>query len=46
MAVVERQRDAGDARFVTDEERWAAVVRRDRRADALFYYSARTTGIY
>ena len=30
----------------TDEERWAAVVRRDKRADGLFYYSVRTTGVY
>jgi AraC family transcriptional regulator of adaptative response/methylated-DNA-[protein]-cysteine methyltransferase len=30
----------------TDEERWAAVVRRDKSADGLFYYSVRTTGVY
>lgn len=29
-----------------DDERWAAVVRRDRSADGLFYYSVRTTGVY
>ena len=29
-----------------DEERWAAVVRRDRSADGAFYYSVRTTGVY
>jgi AraC family transcriptional regulator of adaptative response/methylated-DNA-[protein]-cysteine methyltransferase len=29
-----------------DEDRWAAVVRRDRRADGIFYYSVRTTGVY
>jgi len=32
--------------FATDEDRWAAVVRRDRRADGVFYYSVQTTGIY
>ena len=29
-----------------DDERWAAVVRRDRSADGAFYYSVRTTGVY
>src|SRR5213079_3111541 len=29
-----------------DEERWAAVVRRDTAADNLFYYSVSTTGVY
>src|SRR5260221_14400631 len=29
-----------------DEERWAAVVRRDRSADGTFYYSVGTTGVY
>jgi AraC family transcriptional regulator, regulatory protein of adaptative response / methylated-DNA-[protein]-cysteine methyltransferase len=32
--------------FSSDEERWAAVVRRDRAADGVFYYSVRTTGVY
>src|SRR5579859_6792343 len=30
----------------TDDERWAAVVRRDKSVDGLFYYSVRTTGVY
>ncbi|HEY7649796.1 MAG TPA: bifunctional DNA-binding transcriptional regulator/O6-methylguanine-DNA methyltransferase Ada [Methylomirabilota bacterium] len=30
----------------TDEDRWAAVVRRDAGADGLFYYSVKTTGVY
>ena len=39
--------DAIDAaEFSSDEERWAAVVRRDSRADGVFYYSVRTTGVY
>jgi AraC family transcriptional regulator of adaptative response/methylated-DNA-[protein]-cysteine methyltransferase len=29
-----------------DEARWAAVTRRDAKADGTFYYSVRTTGIY
>ena len=33
-------------RFGRDEDRWAAVVHRDVRADNVFYYSVRTTGVY
>jgi AraC family transcriptional regulator, regulatory protein of adaptative response / methylated-DNA-[protein]-cysteine methyltransferase len=32
--------------FATDKGRWAAVQRRDRRADNVFFYSVLTTGIY
>lgn len=32
--------------FLTEDERWAAVARRDRKADGAFYYSVRTTGVY
>lgn len=32
--------------FTTDEKRWAAVLGRDPRADGVFYYSVRTTGVY
>lgn len=32
--------------FATDEDRWEAVMRRDRRADGAFYYSVLTTGVY
>jgi AraC family transcriptional regulator of adaptative response/methylated-DNA-[protein]-cysteine methyltransferase len=34
------------ARFVSDDERWEAVRRRDRDADGAFYYSVLTTGVY
>ena len=34
------------AGFVSDDERWSAVSRRDARADGIFYYSVKTTGIY
>jgi AraC family transcriptional regulator of adaptative response/methylated-DNA-[protein]-cysteine methyltransferase len=32
--------------FPSDDARWEAVVRRDRTADGVFYYSVRTTGVY
>ncbi len=32
--------------FSSDNERWAAVARRDAHADDQFYYSVRTTGVY
>lgn len=32
--------------FATDDERWSAVLSRDRRAEGAFYYSVRTTGVY
>src|SRR5581483_4821443 len=32
--------------FVSDQERWAAVVGRDPAADDIFYYSVSTTGVY
>jgi AraC family transcriptional regulator, regulatory protein of adaptative response / methylated-DNA-[protein]-cysteine methyltransferase len=34
------------AAFSRDEERWAAVLRRERDADGVFYYSVRSTGVY
>ena len=35
------------ARSLTrDEDRWAAVIRRDPDADRAFYYAVRTTGVY
>ena len=35
-----------DLVFDTDAARWAAVQRRDARADGSFFYSVRTTGVY
>ncbi len=32
--------------IASDEDRWAAVVRRDPGVDGEFYYSVRTTGVY
>jgi AraC family transcriptional regulator of adaptative response/methylated-DNA-[protein]-cysteine methyltransferase len=36
----------GPARYASDEERWQAVVRKDRSADGKFFYSVKTTGVY
>ncbi len=35
-----------DTAYLTDEQRWLAVQRRDRDADGVFYYSVRSTGVY
>lgn len=32
--------------YATDEQRWQAVLRKDRQADGKFCYSVRTTGVY
>ncbi|MGV7209360.1 bifunctional DNA-binding transcriptional regulator/O6-methylguanine-DNA methyltransferase Ada [Oxalobacteraceae bacterium A2-2] len=32
--------------YIDDEQRWAAVQRRDAAADGQFYYSVRSTGVY
>ncbi len=32
--------------FAGDEDRWQAVAARDARADGVFWYSVRTTGVY
>jgi len=45
MSLVARRETASPA-FVSDEDRWTAVGRRDRRADGVFYYAVRTTGVY
>jgi AraC family transcriptional regulator of adaptative response/methylated-DNA-[protein]-cysteine methyltransferase len=37
---------AKNGRYLNDDQRWAAVVRRDRAADGEFYYSVKTTGVY
>ena len=34
------------ADFASDAERWAAVRTRDAKADDVFYYAVRTTGVY
>lgn len=32
--------------YGSDEERWAAVLQRDKKADGAFYFSVATTGVY
>jgi AraC family transcriptional regulator of adaptative response/methylated-DNA-[protein]-cysteine methyltransferase len=46
MASVMAGKERENWAFSSDDARWAAVVRRDRRADGAFYYSVRTTGVY
>jgi AraC family transcriptional regulator of adaptative response/methylated-DNA-[protein]-cysteine methyltransferase len=41
-----RRSTAGSNFYFDDNERWDAVMRRDRRADGHFYYSVLTTGVY
>lgn len=36
----------GRGRYVSDNERWNAVVHRDPNADGKFYYSVKTTRVY
>ncbi|HEY7303320.1 MAG TPA: bifunctional DNA-binding transcriptional regulator/O6-methylguanine-DNA methyltransferase Ada [Bryobacteraceae bacterium] len=46
MSLAAIQTQEASPLFMTDEDRWTAVTRRDRHADGLFYYSVRTTGVY
>jgi AraC family transcriptional regulator, regulatory protein of adaptative response / methylated-DNA-[protein]-cysteine methyltransferase len=46
MALVAARDETASPAFASDEDRWAAVVRRDRRADGVFYYTVQTTGVY
>jgi AraC family transcriptional regulator, regulatory protein of adaptative response / methylated-DNA-[protein]-cysteine methyltransferase len=46
MTVVAIEREPASPRFATDDDRWAAVLRRDPAADGRFYFAVRTTGVY
>jgi hypothetical protein len=46
MTPVAARRETASPASASDEDRWAAVLRRDRRSDGVFYYSVRTTGVY
>ena len=46
MGFMASRKELAASLFSNDEERWAAVVRRDRGAEGVFYYSVRTTGVY
>jgi AraC family transcriptional regulator of adaptative response/methylated-DNA-[protein]-cysteine methyltransferase len=44
--VTEMATRAGECGYQTDDERWAAVLRRDRAAEGAFIVAVRTTGVY
>jgi len=46
MGFMATRKELAASLFSNDEDRWAAVVRRDRGAEGVFYYSVRTTGVY
>jgi AraC family transcriptional regulator of adaptative response/methylated-DNA-[protein]-cysteine methyltransferase len=46
MSIVRTRREQDAPAFSRADDRWTAVMRRDRRADGAFYYSVRTTGVY
>jgi AraC family transcriptional regulator of adaptative response/methylated-DNA-[protein]-cysteine methyltransferase len=46
MASAALTRETNSPAFSNDDDRWAAVVRRDPIADRAFLYSVRTTGVY
>jgi AraC family transcriptional regulator, regulatory protein of adaptative response / methylated-DNA-[protein]-cysteine methyltransferase len=46
MPSLNKQIEPPPLHYYSDEQRWNAVVQRDRRADGAFYYSVRTTGVY
>jgi AraC family transcriptional regulator of adaptative response/methylated-DNA-[protein]-cysteine methyltransferase len=46
MSFIAKAHETASPPFSNDEERWAAVVRRDWNADGLFYYAVQTTGVY
>jgi len=44
--LMRQSRSSQPAAGTSDDDRWAAVVRRDPAADGTFFYSVRTTGVY
>lgn len=46
MAALAPRSDRVPFPFATDDDRWAAVERRDRDADGIFYCAVVTTGVY
>jgi AraC family transcriptional regulator of adaptative response/methylated-DNA-[protein]-cysteine methyltransferase len=46
MSVIATSNQTDAPPFSNDDERWAAVVHRDRNADGLFYYAVQTTSVY
>ena len=46
MSCIATTHETASPPFSNDEERWEAVVHRDRHVDGLFYYAVQTTGVY
>src|SRR5437868_5523842 len=46
MALTATTKRKNSPPYASDEDRWAAIVARDRDADGSFYYSVQTTGVY
>src|SRR3989442_239761 len=46
MTAVATEHEPVSGQFMSENDKWAAVVRRDPAADTIFYYSVRTTGVY
>jgi AraC family transcriptional regulator, regulatory protein of adaptative response / methylated-DNA-[protein]-cysteine methyltransferase len=46
MALTATTKRKNSPPYASDEDRWAAIVARDRDADGTFYYSVQTTGVY
>ena len=46
MALTAMSSEPAVARFLSDDARWEAVVRRDRSADGAFFCAVVTTGVY
>lgn len=46
MAMASVDKETNSVFYVTDDDRWAAVMNRDKNANGIFYYSVRTTGVY
>jgi len=38
--------ESNATRWLTEDDRWAAVTRREREADGAFFYAVRTTGVF
>src|SRR5687768_11386136 len=41
-----KEKSGAQHSYVSDEQRWNALVRRERNAEGKFFYSVNTTGIY
>ena len=47
MTMISKPLTRGEShKLITDDWRWQSLVRKDERADGLFWYSVKTTGVY